>query len=251
MKAASTDAKLAKPKARVKARTGAPAIIKSRVKQRLSPQLSRIETDADVAAGIRALRRRCGIMRAAHDAAGHPPLRRRSGGFDGLVRIVNGQQLSVASANAIHARLEATLAPLTTEAILAASDDTLRACGLSRPKIKTVRAVAAAVEAGLDLDHLAELPEAEAIARLTSISGIGPWTAEIYLMFCVGHADVFASGDLALQLAAQWLMRLEKRPGAREMAEIAERWKPHRAVAARLLWAYYAVSRKQGLAVPV
>ncbi len=251
MKAASTDAKLAKPKARVKPRAGASATIKPRVKSQSSAHASRIETDADVSAGIMALRRRCSIMRAAHDAAGHPPLRRRAGGFDGLVRIVNGQQLSVASANAIHARLEAALAPLTAATILAAPEETLRACGLSRPKVKTVRAIAAAVETGLDLDHLADLPEEEAIARLTSISGIGPWTAEIYLMFCVGHADVFASGDLALQLAAQWLMRLDKRPGAREMAEIAERWKPHRAVAARLLWAYYAAVRKQGLAVPV
>lgn len=251
MKAVSTVPRLANRKARVKPRIAPSAVIKPRVKSSPSPHARRIETDTDVAAGVKALRRRCAIMRAANDAAGHPPLRRRAGGFDGLVRIVNGQQLSVASANAIHARLEVALAPLTAAAVRAAPEETLRDCGLSRAKIKTVRAIAAAVDAGLDLDRLAELPAEEAIAHLTGISGIGPWTAEIYLMFCVGHGDVFAAGDLALQLATQWLMRLEKRPGAREMAQIAERWKPHRAVAARLLWAYYAAVRKQKLAVPV
>jgi DNA-3-methyladenine glycosylase II len=210
-----------------------------------------VVTDDDVIAGITALRRTCAHMRAAHDLAGHPPLRRRDGGFEGLVRIVNGQQLSVASAAAIHARVVTTLHPVTAANLLAASDETLRACGLSRPKIKTLRAVAGAVVAGLDLAALDALPEAEAMARLTSISGIGPWTAEIYLMFCVGHADIFASGDLALQVAAQMLMGLPSRPTAREMAQIAERWRPHRAIAARMLWAYYAAAKKQGIAVPV
>lgn len=210
-----------------------------------------IEHDDHVAAGIKALKRKCVFIRAAHDVAGHPPLRRRAGGFEGLVRIINGQQLSVASASAIFARVEATLKPLTAGKMLAASDETLRGCGLSRPKIKTLRAIAQAVVDGLDLEALATLPEAEAIARLTAVSGIGPWTADIYLMFCVGHADVFASGDLALQVAAQMLMNLETRPSAREMAEIARRWQPWRAVAARVLWAYYAAAKKQGIAVPV
>jgi DNA-3-methyladenine glycosylase II len=210
-----------------------------------------VDTDDDVRAGIDALRLKCAFIRAAHDLAGHPPLRRRESGFEGLVRIVNGQQLSVASATAIHARVVSALHPLTAANLLAASDETLRACGLSRPKIKTLRAVSAAVVEGLDLAALGELSEAEAMARLTSISGIGPWTAEIYLMFCVGHADIFASGDLALQVAAQLLMGLPSRPTSREMAEIAERWHPHRAIAARMLWAYYAVAKKQGIAVPV
>ena len=210
-----------------------------------------IHTDDDVAAAVKVLRRKCAYMRAAHKFGGHPPLRRREGGFGGLVRIINGQQLSVASATAIHARVEATFQPLTAAAILATSDDTLRACGLSRPKIKTVRALAEAVIGGLDLDHLTNLPAEEAIDRLTAVSGIGPWTADIYLMFCIGHADVFASGDLALQIAAQQLLGLDSRPNAREMAEIAERWRPHRAVAARLLWAYYAAAKRQGAAVPV
>ncbi len=210
-----------------------------------------IATDAHVTVGITALRGTCAYIRKAHDLTGQPPLRRRAGGFDGLVRIINGQQLSVASAAAIHTRLVATLQPLTATTVLAASDETLRGCGLSRPKVKTLRALAKAVDAGLDLDGLATLDETEAMAQLTAVSGIGPWTAEIYLMFCVGRADVFASGDLALQVAAQMLMGLEQRPTSREMAVIAERWRPHRAVAALMLWAYYAEAKKQGLAIPV
>ncbi len=217
----------------------------------LASPVSCIHTDDDVKAAIKALRRKCAHIRTAHDLAGHPPLRRRAGGFQGLVRIVNGQQLSVASATAIYARIEATLQPLTAEAMLAASDETLRGCGLSRPKIKTLRAISVAVMDGLLLEALDTVTAAEAIAQLTAVSGIGPWTADIYLMFCVGHADVFAPGDLALQVAAQMLMGLPLRPTAREMATIAERWRPHRAVAARLLWAYYAAAKKQGLAVPV
>ena len=217
----------------------------------ISKALRSIDTDADVKAGVAALRRKCAFMKAAHDLAGHPPLRRRNGGFEGLVRIINGQQLSVASAAAIYARVEATIKPLTAKKLLAASDETLRGCGLSRPKIKTLRAISSAIAGGLDLDSLADIPEADAIAQLTAVSGIGPWTADIYLMFCIGRADVFAPGDLALQIAAQMVMGLDARPSAREMADIAERWRPWRAVAARLLWTYYAEAKKRGLAVPV
>ena len=213
--------------------------------------LALIASDDHVTAGIVGLRKKCAFMRRAHDLTGHPPLRRNTGGFEGLVRIVNGQQLSVASASAIHARVVATLRPLSAETVIAASDETLRSCGLSRPKIKTLRALSAAVADGLDLEQVAVMDEPAAMAALTAVSGIGPWTAEIYLMFCVGRADVFASGDLALQIAAQMLMGLEQRPSAKQMAEIAERWRPHRAVAARLLWAYYAEAKKQGIAVPI
>ncbi len=189
-------------------------------------------------------------MRRAHDVTGDPMLRRRPGGLEGLIRIINGQQLSVASAAAIHARLQATIAPLTAAALAAASDEILRDCGVSRPKIKTLRALCDAIIGGLDLDELGDLPVVEAVARLTSVSGIGPWTADIYLMFCIGHADVFAAGDLALQIAAQKLMALEERPTAKEMAAIAERWKPRRAVAALMLWAYYAEAKKLREAQP-
>lgn len=240
-----------KLQAKVLLRPRAKSIIATPTVAALAPADGGIHTDDDVKRAIAALRRKCAYMRAAHDAAGHPPLRRRAGGFDGLVRIINGQQLSVASAAAIHARVEAMLKPLTAVAVQAATDAALRDCGLSRPKIKTLRALSSAVVGGLCLDALADVPAAEATAQLTAVSGIGPWTADIYLMFCVGHADVFAAGDLALQIAAQKVIGLETRPTSRQMAEIAERWRPHRAVAARLLWAYYAVAKKQGISVPV
>jgi DNA-3-methyladenine glycosylase II len=184
-------------------------------------------------------------MRRAHDVTGDPVPRRRPGGFEGLVRIINGQQLSVASATAIHTRLTEKLVPLTASTILSASDDTLRGCGLSRPKVKTVRALAAAVAGGLDLDALIHLPAAAAHAQLITVSGVGPWTADVYLMFCIGHADVFAPGDLALQIAAQDVMELATRPTTKEMSNIAERWQPWRAVAALILWAYYAEMKKR------
>ena len=225
----------------------------SKLPTRSSPRtapLFIIENDDHIALGVKALRRKCPFMRTAHDLAGNPPLRRRAAGFEGLVRIVNGQQLSVASASAIYARVEATIKPLTAKKLLAASDETLRGCGLSRPKIKTLRAISEAVTAGLPLHALADMPEEEAMGHLTSVSGIGPWTAEIYLMFCLGRADVFASGDLALQIAAQMLMELEERPTARQMAELALRWSPYRTVAAGLLWAYYAEAKRLGTALP-
>ncbi|MGL4974691.1 MAG: DNA-3-methyladenine glycosylase family protein, partial [Bosea sp. (in: a-proteobacteria)] len=102
--------------------------------------------------------------------------------------------------------------------------------------------IAAAIDSGvLNLDALADMPADAAKAQLTAVKGIGPWTADIYLMFCLGHADAFAPGDLALQEAARIGFNLKKRPNPKEMAKIAENWKPHRGVAARLLWAYYAV----------
>ena len=188
-----------------------------------------------------------------HDLAGAPPLRRRAGGFEGLARIIVGQQLSVASAAAIWARTEKLVQPFTPARLLALSDAELASAGLSGPKIRTLRAIAQACVAGLDLDALAAASDAEVHDALTSVNGIGPWTADIYLMFCLGRADAWAPGDLALQIAAQQAFGLKQRPDKDELLEIAERWRPWRGVAARLLWAYYAVAKdkeKSG-AVPV
>ena len=116
-----------------------------------------------------------------------------------------------------------------------------RACGLSRPKVRTLRAVATAVLAdGLDLDGAAALSDDELRAALINVSGIGPWTADIFQMFCLGRPDAFAPGDLALQVAAQHAFNLDERPGEHAMVELAEVWRPWRSVSARLLWAYYA-----------
>jgi len=210
-----------------------------------------IATDDDVREGVRALRRKCAIMRHVHDTAGHPPLRRRPAGFEGLARIIVGQQVSVASATAIWTRTAEVCRPFEPGVVLALNDPQLAAAGLSRPKIRTLRAIADACTNGLDLAGLDCASEEQVHAALTEVVGIGPWTADVYIMFCLGRADGWAPGDLALQIAAQRAMGLDLRPGADALKEIGERWRPWRGVAARLLWAYYAVLKQQGSAVPV
>lgn len=199
-----------------------------------------IESERDIAAGVKALRGGCPIMRRAHDVAGDPPLRRRPAGFEGLVRIIVAQQLSTASAGAIWGRLAEKIVPLTAETLLAHTDADLKGVGLSAPKIRTLRAVSEAVATrALRLQSLGRLPEEAVHEALCAVKGIGPWTADIYIMFCLGRADAFASGDLALQVAAGHAAGREERPSAAELSEMAERWRPWRGVAARLLWAYY------------
>lgn len=202
-----------------------------------------IVTEADIAAGVARLRRLCPGMAMAFKMVGHPPLRRWSPGFDGLVRIIVGQQLSTASANAIFGRLALAVAPLTPERLLATEETALRAAGLSAGKIATLRAVAAA---GIDFESLPGVSAEDVRAMLTAVRGVGPWTADIYLMFCRGDADAFAAGDLALQIGAQHLLGLEARPTANDLMVIAERWRPYRAVAARMLWAYYGHRKMLG-----
>lgn len=205
-----------------------------------------IESDEDIAAAVGHLSGRCEVMRRIVPLTGAPPLRRARGGFEGLARIIVDQQLSVASANAIWRKVEAALPGLTPAGILAADDPLLRSAGLSAPKIRTLRAIARAiVEDGLDIDGLATRSADDAKAALCAVKGIGPWTADIYLMFCLGHADAFAPGDLALQEAIRLAFRLPERPTDREAGLVAERWRPHRAVAARLLWAYYKVEKSR------
>lgn len=167
------------------------------------------------------------------------PLRRREDGFAALLDAIVGQQVSVASARAIWARLEAA-GLCQPEAWVGISDDNLRALGLSRQKARYGRALAAA---GLDYAALRAVPDADVVATLVALPGIGAWTAEIYAMFALGRADVFAPGDLALQEAARDLFGLPDRPGTAELRRMAEAWSPWRAVAARILWAYYRVMK--------
>ena len=169
------------------------------------------------------------------------PLRRREGGFAALYDAIVSQQVSVASANAIWGRLAA--AGLTeSQTVAMASDEALRACGLSRQKIRYGRALA---QAAIDFDALPLLPDEDVIATLVAVPGIGRWTAEIYAMFSLGRADVFAPGDLALQEAAKVLFALDARPSDKHLRIMAEDWSPWRAVAARLLWAYYRVAKSR------
>lgn len=189
-------------------------------------------------------------LAAIHDLCGEPPLRRNEGGLEGLAWIIVSQQVSVASARAIWARTKAVFDPFTAQRLVSAPEADFRAGGLSMPKIRTLRAVGQAMLEGLDLDALAVLSADAARLELTRVKGIGPWTADIYLMFCLGHGDAFASGDLALQEAARMLLDLEKRPDAAELARIAEAWRPWRSVAARLLFAYYAkMKNRAGVAL--
>jgi DNA-3-methyladenine glycosylase II len=179
--------------------------------------------------------------RFAHalDLTGPLPLRRREDGFGALVDAIVGQQVSVASAAAIRGRLAS--AGLDTPAALTdATDESLRACGLSRQKARYLRALAAA---GIDWPALRDTRHDDVVAILTAVPGVGTWTAEMYAMFALGRADVFAPGDLALQESARLLFDLPDRPKPRAFAEMAEPWSPWRAVAARLLWAYYRVAK--------
>lgn len=196
-----------------------------------------LETEACVAEGAAWLAAREPRFAAALALTGPLPLRRRAGGFGALLEAIVSQQVSVASARAIGGRLAAA-GLVTPEAVAAAEDERLRACGLSRPKLRSLRALATTT---LDYDALARAPEAEVVATLVALPGIGRWTAEIYTMFALGRADAFAAGDLALQEAARALFDLEARPSEGALRAMAEAWSPWRAVAARALWAYYRV----------
>lgn len=210
-----------------------------------------IASEDDIRAGVRALRRKCAVMRSIHATVGDPPLRRYAPDFTALARIIVGQQLSIASAGAIWGRV-AALGPVTAEALLRHDTAVLAAAGLSAAKIKTLQAVARAVAAeGLALEALVAQGDAAVRARLVEIHGIGPWTADIFVMFGIGRADAWAPGDLALQVAAGRVLGLAAKPTAAELEEISERWRPWRGVAARLLWAHYAHKPGAATASPV
>lgn len=198
-----------------------------------------IDAEADLAEGMAHLAAVCPVWARVLPQIGPIPLRRRPDGFAAILDAVISQQLSVASANAIARKLAAAGLD-TPSAILAASDEALRACGLSAPKIRYLRGISAA---GLDFDALAALPDDEVIATLTALPGIGRWTAEIYLMFALGRADAFCPDDLALQESARLMYGLPERPKGRALAELARPWQPWRSVAARGLWAYYQLAK--------
>jgi DNA-3-methyladenine glycosylase II len=201
-----------------------------------------LDSDCALKAGLAALARSDAVIARLVAAGASPTLRKRPPGFEGLAWTVVGQQVSTTSAAAIWGRLKGRFDPLDAAVVLAASDEELRAVGLSGFKIRTLRAAAAAVRGGsLQLDRLSELAAAEAHAALVAVPGIGPWTADIYLLFCLGHPDAFPAGDLALQEAARVALALDRRPDAKALAALAERWRPWRGVAAKVLWAYYRI----------
>ncbi|MEG3661439.1 DNA-3-methyladenine glycosylase 2 family protein [Celeribacter halophilus] len=200
-----------------------------------------IASEADVAEGAAHLARIEPRFAHALHQTGPLPLRRRKDGFEELLAAIVSQQISVAAANGIWRRMKT--AKLTgPRKVLWASEDELRACGLSRQKVRYAKALA---EARIDFKALRSAPTEDVIGILTEVPGIGVWTAEIYAMFSLGHADVIASGDLALQEAARMLFDLPERPKERALRQMAEDWSPWRSVAARALWAYYRVEKQR------
>lgn len=177
-----------------------------------------------------------------------PALRKREPGFAGLARIVVGQQLSTASANAIWNRLSGAYDPFHHDSISRATAARLGKLGLSAAKIKTLKLLAKEIRsARLDLNALGEQDADEAHKILTALHGVGPWTADVYLLFCLGHSDAWPAGDLALQDAVRAGLGLDSRPTTKEMIALAEVWRPFRGAAAHLWWAYYRVARRPAI----
>ncbi len=190
------------------------------------------------------LARRDEALARAYSETGIPRWRSAPPAYETLARLVIGQQISVTAAAAIWARLAAAAQPLTAPALLAASEDSLRACGLSRPKIRYLRAIAEAVDSGaLDLQALVAAGEAETRETLLKVTGIGPWTADLYLLYVKGALDVFPAADIGLIEAYRQLSGAAARPSLPEFTAAAERWRPYRGVAAHLLWAWLNAAR--------
>jgi len=176
---------------------------------------------------------------------GTPPLWAREPGFITLVRIILEQQVSLSSADAMYRRLVDRIKPLTTTTVLAAGAPVLRSFGVTRQKSAYFINVAEAIENGqLDLEQIGCDSDELAIEKLTSVKGIGPWTAKIYLLMALGRPDVWPVGDIALATAVKNLKGLQQRPTQPELTEIANTWRPYRATAARLLWHYYLAGMK-------
>jgi DNA-3-methyladenine glycosylase II len=208
-----------------------------------------LHTQADLEAAIHTLLAQDPRLKPVFVIAGMPALRRREPGFAGLAHIVCGQQLSTASASAIWGRLVAAFDPFHHESLRKARADRLGRLGLSAAKIKTLRSLAREIAAErLNLDVLANEDADAAHATLTSLHGIGPWTADVYLLFCLGHADAWPAGDLAVQEAIKIGLGLKTRPTVKQMAPLAEPWRPWRGAAAHLWWSYYrALKKREGV----
>lgn len=202
--------------------------------------MQRIETLDHIGEGLRALAIADPRLDAVIETADDVPLRLSEPGFASLVSIIVSQQVSRASAGAMMKRLTALADPIEPAAILGGGEDMLREAGISRPKQRAILALAGALEArSVDLEALCLLEAEDALGQLTAMHGIGPWTAQIYLLFSAGHPDIFPAKDVALQNAVGRAFGLDERPNERELAAIAELWSPWRGVAARLFWAYH------------
>jgi DNA-3-methyladenine glycosylase II len=205
-----------------------------------------LNTQADLEDAIGALVAQDRRLEPILDLTGMPALRQREPGFAGLAHIVCGQQVSTASAAAIWGRLSAAFDPFDQDAIRKARTDRLGRLGLSGAKIKTLKNIARELHLErLNLDVLAEEDADAAHNTLTALHGIGPWTADVYLLFCLRHADAWPAGDIAVQEAIKVGLGLATRPTPKQMAPLAEPWRPLRGAAAHLWWSYYRVLKKR------
>ncbi len=205
-----------------------------------------LDTQADLEQAIRALVAQDPRLEPILERTGMPALRRREPGFAGLAAIVTGQQLSTASAAAIWARLSAAFDPFDHATLRKARPGRLGRLGLSAAKIRTLKGLARELAAErLNLEILANEDADVAHNTLTALHGIGPWTADVYLLFCLGHGDAWPAGDLAVQEAVKIGLGLTTRPTAKQMVPLAEPWRPLRGAAAHLWWSYYRVLRKR------
>ena len=195
---------------------------------------------------VKALAKQCTIIETAHARVGVPEWRTRQGDYAGLARIIAYQQLSTRAAGTIWGRVEVLLGKVTPKCVLAADIDALRACGLSRPKIAHIRSIAEAVESGsLDLKRVAKASDENAQAELVAVKGIGPWTADVYLMFCLGRWDVFPHADIGLSEAYRMITGERKRHPPKKFLKTGEKWRPYRGVAAHMLWSYINAIRDE------
>src|ERR1700755_2217280 len=208
-----------------------------------------LNSQADLDRAVTALVKQDPRLAPILELTGMPAIRRREPGFAGLAHIVCGQQLSTASAAAIWARVSAAFDPFHHDALRRARADRLGRLGLSSAKIKTLKNLARELAAErLNLEALANQEADAAHNTLTALHGIGPWTAEVYLLFCLGHGDAWPAGDIAVQEAVKIALGLKTRPTFKEMAPLAEPWRPMRGAAAHLWWSYYRVlKRREGV----
>jgi DNA-3-methyladenine glycosylase II len=178
---------------------------------------------------------------------GHPQfVPRRRHGFEALMGIITSQQLSTAAGDTIFGRVKAAVVPFDPPTMLATSAEVLRACGLSAPKQKHMKTIAEAIMDGtLDLKRVRSMPDDVAREHLTAIKGIGPWTADIYLMSSLGRADVWPVGDVALQASIARVLKLRKRPNEKGMEKLSKLWRPWRTIVARLFWTHEDGLRKE------
>ena len=215
----------------------------------LSLMTIHLNTQADLETAVHALVKQDPRLKPVFEIAGMPALRRREPGFAGLSAIVCGQQVSTASAAAIWGRVSAAFDPFHHDALKKARPDRLGRLGLSGAKIKTLKNLARELAAErLNLEVLANEDADAAHNTLTALHGIGPWTADVYLLFCLGHGDAWPAGDLAVQEAVKIGLGLKTRPTAKQMAPLAEPWRPLRGAAAHLWWSYYrALKKREGV----